>query len=323
MDEYSVEGIAADPVQLPPGVTSDAKRLAFSSTVERYNHYVFRFPAKFHPPVARALINDFSNIGDRVLDPFCGSGTLLVEGLLAGRSVVGTDVDPLAIFISSAKTTRYDLDALANLTAELVETLELWRDRDEHRFGPFTADINEKSFASASRRYRQFIPAIPKLKHWFRLRVIFQLAKILSVISEQFYARRELLFAELCFASIIRNASNADPVPVSGLEVTKHMRQREAEGRIIDPYALMIQALQRTEEAMRAFAEARRGRYAKTFVTDVRNLDVRRTGTIDAAITSPPYLSAVDYYRRHQLEMFWLKLVQSHDERLSLLAHYT
>src|SRR6266849_1523167 len=72
---------------------------------ERYTHYLFRFPAKFHPPVVRHLIHAYTGIGDSILDPFCGSGTLLVEALLAGRNAVGLDVDPVAAFISRVKCT--------------------------------------------------------------------------------------------------------------------------------------------------------------------------------------------------------------------------
>jgi hypothetical protein len=42
------------------------------------SHYLFRFPAKFHPPVARALLERHAPKRGFVLDPFCGSGTLLV-----------------------------------------------------------------------------------------------------------------------------------------------------------------------------------------------------------------------------------------------------
>ena len=42
----------------------------------------------------------------------------------------------------------------------------------------------------------------------------------------------------------------------------------------------------------------------------------------DAVLTSPPYHGAVDYYRRHQLEMFWLALTETQAERLELLKRY-
>ena len=43
---------------------------------------------------------------------------------------------------------------------------------------------------------------------------------------------------------------------------------------------------------------------------------------VDAIVTSPPYHQAVDYYRRHTLEMFWLGLVNSRQDRLRLRSKY-
>jgi hypothetical protein len=51
-------------------------------------------------------------------------------------------------------------------------------------------------------------------------------------------------------------------------------------------------------------------------------LSIRGTGLIDCVITSPPYLTAVNYYRRHQLEMFWLGLTHTTAERLELMPRY-
>src|SRR4051794_14327894 len=82
-----------------------ARRFAFRAERDaRYTHHLFRYPAKFHAPVARGLLETFTSPGARVLDPFCGSGTLLVEGALTGRHAVGHDIDPLAVFISSVKS---------------------------------------------------------------------------------------------------------------------------------------------------------------------------------------------------------------------------
>ncbi len=215
---------------------TDMSRFDFTADSERYNHNVFRFPAKFHPPVARALIEAYSKPGDRILDPFCGSGTIPVEGLLAGRSVVGTDIDPLAIFVSQAKTAAYDLPALKAATDQLIVQLEKLRSKDETAHGDFTKDIDDETYRRLIRPLQAYVPAIPRLDHWFRKRVTVQLARLAAEIKKLSDDVDVRLFLSLCFGSVIRNASNADPVPVSGLEVTKHMREKEAAGRIVDPY---------------------------------------------------------------------------------------
>jgi methylase of polypeptide subunit release factors len=302
-----------------------SRPLEYENRQNAYNHNVFRFPAKFHPPVARALVQSFSRPGHRLLDPFCGSGTLLVEALLAERSVVGTDVDPLAIFVSRAKTLPYCVESLKQTAEQLAAIFERRRMSDLSRFGPFTQDIERKEVNRAfPNKARPFVPPIPNLTHWFRCRVTMQLATIASDMAERVSSPGDRCFFYLCCASIIRNASNADPVPVSGLEVTKHMLRREAVGRVVDPYELIIAAIRRNLLATESFVIARRGKagLGRVAVADARELSVIGTGPVDAVITSPPYLNAVDYYRRHQLEMFWLGLVGSQEERLHLVPKY-
>ena len=63
-------------------------------------HGFHAYPARTHPVTARLLIEDFAPPGGVVLDPFCGSGTVLVEAMLAGRSAIGTDLNPIAIMLA-------------------------------------------------------------------------------------------------------------------------------------------------------------------------------------------------------------------------------
>jgi len=49
------------------------------------------------------------NKSKNILDPFCGSGTTLVEGILAEHNVIGIDIDPLSALISKVKTTIVDI----------------------------------------------------------------------------------------------------------------------------------------------------------------------------------------------------------------------
>ncbi|MGB7533970.1 MAG: DNA methyltransferase [Halobacteriota archaeon] len=70
--------------------------------------------AKTHPPmylmhkywarkpsnVVRAYIEHYSEVGDIILDPFCGSGPTPIEAIKTGRKAVAVDLDPMAIFIT-------------------------------------------------------------------------------------------------------------------------------------------------------------------------------------------------------------------------------
>ncbi len=109
-------------------------------------HYLFRYPAKFHPPVARALIERYSKPGELVLDPFCGSGTLMVEAVTLGRNAVGSDIDPIAVFISGVKTQRIRLSALHTSAEILLGHIDKLRRADSEYLDRQFHDLTEKEY---------------------------------------------------------------------------------------------------------------------------------------------------------------------------------
>ncbi len=286
-------------------------------------HYLFRFPAKFHPPVVAALFERFTESGDVVLDPFVGSGTGLVEGVLLDRKCIGVDIDPVAVAVSRAKTRRYDVEDVRRASNRLLAALEpLDRSTDEYTRLAFD-DLTAEELADTLAREQLWVPAIPNLEHWFRRYVIVDLARIHRQVLRRRAdeATRALLL--LFFGSIVRNASNADPVPVSGLEVTSHMRRLDEKGRVVDPFALMRKAVRRGVEAVEAWMVALENREAPLVLEADATAEIEGLPPkVDAVITSPPYHNAVDYYRRHQLEMFWLGMTRDQTARLELLPHY-
>ena len=73
--------------------------------ISGYTHKFYRYPARFSPEFASSVIDNFSNPGDLILDPFMGGGTTLVEGLVANRRVIGCDLNEVSVFVSKVKTT--------------------------------------------------------------------------------------------------------------------------------------------------------------------------------------------------------------------------
>jgi len=87
-------------------------------------HEYYRYPARFPPTFAAAAIEAFTAPGQLVLDPFAGGGTTLVEARLRGRPAVGSDLNPLAVFVSSVKTrplSDRSLDAVLGWQAGLPD----------------------------------------------------------------------------------------------------------------------------------------------------------------------------------------------------------
>src|SRR5580704_5006582 len=91
---------------------------------ERATHYIHPYPAKLLPQIpAFFLSNTLLSVPKSVvLDPFCGSGTVLLESIIHGRSAIGADSNPLARLITTAKVTTC---SIPNLRRDLAAILEV------------------------------------------------------------------------------------------------------------------------------------------------------------------------------------------------------
>src|SRR5258706_3015472 len=92
------------------------------SLQDRAFHDWYRFVLSFPPHLVRDYINKFElNQKSVVLDPFCGTGTTLVEVKLAGMNAVGLEGNPFPYFASSVKTDwNLDADLLSSNTKKIA-----------------------------------------------------------------------------------------------------------------------------------------------------------------------------------------------------------
>ena len=90
-------------------------------------HSLFPYRGKFHPQMIRALLNIAGvKVGDTVLDPMGGSGTLATEANLIGINAVSVDVSPFCSLMARVKTFALDLDIerLRRITKDVNQILE-------------------------------------------------------------------------------------------------------------------------------------------------------------------------------------------------------
>ncbi len=247
-------------------------------------HQLDKYPAKMIPHMARFLIERVSEPGDTVLDPFCGTGTVVREALALGRNAIGLDVNPLATLFTHVKVQNYHRKALERQLAELLE--EFRRQKPTIVFG------------------------FPNAEYWFTPATLRKLAIIRSVVDRlpQKVPSPYPDFWRAVLASIVRQASRADnrgPKPF----ISKRARERK-KGINCNPFTLFARAGQARIDLLGSSAdkfgdsrvEVMHGN-AKTLPTSMRTVGV------DAVVTSPPYLNAQDYYRSCKLELWVLGLL--------------
>ncbi len=255
-------------------------------------HGIHKFPAKFFPELPRYLIRKYSEKGDSVLDPMCGSGTTLLEAMLNDRIGIGVDIDPIARLISKVKTTPINTDSLMLASESLLTRIQ--------------KTVHDES-------YECIIPEFNYRDNWFQPFVLEELAILLDSINktQSLHPEKEEIgdFFRVVLSSIIRDVSNADP------HCTRTVLRKKVVKKIEpgDTVSRFIQTLARQQIAMNEFMNAvdklETGHVRLPKGTAIQtNLE---EDSIDLAVTSPPYINAVDYPRTHQLEMYWLGLLGS------------
>ncbi|MFW9890430.1 MAG: DNA methyltransferase, partial [Candidatus Thorarchaeota archaeon] len=178
-------------------VPDKARILIISQDQTFLTHGIHKFPAKFFPELPRYLLKRYSKPRQVVLDPMCGSGTVILEAMLANRIGVGVDIDPMARLITRVKTTPIDQSVLDSAAYDL---LSLIRERNG------SCD---------------FAPSVPEFNYrdtWFKNFVLRELAMIRDSIRDVKISGRNMGscqdirdFMRVVFSSIIRDVSNADP----------------------------------------------------------------------------------------------------------------
>ena len=90
----------------------------------KHVHRLHPYLGKFIPQLVEALLGRYVPARGRVLDPFAGSGTTLVQSLESGRDAVGVDIAAFNCLLMEVKTRRYDLFALESELRDVVRRVE-------------------------------------------------------------------------------------------------------------------------------------------------------------------------------------------------------
>ena len=280
-----------------------------------YTHQIHNYPAKVlaYIPIYFLSTENFCPKNEKVLDCFTGSATVLLECLVNGnikRNCLGVEINPLARLIAKVKVTPLDLKKLSEEKDKLF-----------NRIGS-TKEVNIQKFRN--------------IDFWFSHKAQKDLTKI-KIAIQQTNNRDIQDFFWVCFSSVIRKCSYADPhiPPPVIFKVKDNMKNKEKVQLMIkekqNPHCfeyfkeaiennlIRIEKLNGVDEVYSGkvdckiiWDDARDIKVSKMVgrgMLDKTNFQKLKDESIGMIITSPPYIAAQKYVRTTTLEMFWLDLI--------------
>lgn len=270
------------------------------NTSERYTHLIHSYPAKLlsNIPFFFLQTDYFCPKDGIVLDPFCGTGTVMLEANISGRCAMGADANPLAVLIAQVKTTYIPVDKLQRTLATVM--------------------------ARARRNKVDVLEDIEPIKRWFSPSTIQQLARLEDSI-EKIYFKDQRRFFMLCLSNMIKKVSYADPSISVPVKLNPERFSQSVERKKAAEFKLQtlqcIDVFEKFEDICKLNIkrnETLQSIYEKGVKTDLISNDARRltenygggkllaSESIDMILTSPPYAGAQKYIRASWLNLFWL-----------------
>lgn len=301
---------------------------------KEFTHGLHNYPAMMVSPISRNIIRLVKEIQpvNALLDPFAGSGTVLVEGMLSGiEKVAGNDINPLALLLTKVKTTPIQTESLNKEAEELLTRVKIRREMlkesidsvDSYMIDTLGLDVAEKKGwgDEASKYLQQFcterkldvaIPNFKNLGYWFRPRVILELSILKSEIEKvEDKDIRDFIFIAMSESiRLISNRRNGE---------FKMFRMPVAKVKSFNPdvYSEFEKILYRNISKMNDFCRALEEADAHPDIAVFRNntctLEDVPEETYDLVITSPPYgdsRTTVAYGEYSRLSLQWINLFE-------------
>lgn len=251
-------------------------------------HSFHEYKGRFYPQIVKSFIN-YAGLKkqDIVLDPFCGSGTTLVESLLYGVNSVGVDINPIAVLLANAKVKSLMLgEESLNRIMEKINSID-------EKTGWNDIDIDD---------YRLKLDVEYLLK-WFpinNLKKIFFIQNLIDSLIDE----NSILFARVILSNLLRKFSYQDPT-----QLRIRRRKDKPDETLIKAFKVDILSKINTLTKFLKFKHFALSSNVQINLGDIRNLTKTANlekGTIDLVITSPPYATALPYVDTDRLSLFAL-----------------
>jgi len=293
-------------------INGDANKL---SVVDRPAHDWYRFVLSFPPHLVRDSLKRLG-IGPRhvVLDPFCGTGTTIVECMKLGIPSIGIEANPMAYFASRVKTDwSPDPDGLldhANAVAERANA-KLESDGIEDNTPLPLFHAGRRSHHDQNPVLRTLVPEKHKLLLTnsispLPLHKTLALLDCLSDYRDARYHNHELLALA---KALVHSISNLHFGPEVGVGTPK------TDTPVVSAWLTEIEAMAYGLRTLQTIKSAS----AQVYHADSRRIiEIVTSRSVDAVITSPPYPNEKDYTRTTRLESVLLDFIRNKEDLRAL-----
>lgn len=256
-----------------------------NADTKTYTHCYHSYPAMMIPKVAGRLLDTYGKNSKYLFDPYCGTGTSLVEANLRGINAFGIDINPLARLIAESKTTILPL-----------QTLDL-----------YLKDFNDYIFTSkfGIKKGNIKIPNFPNIDFWFKKDAQEKLAVIKAYI-ENLSDDNVKKFFKVAFSETVRDVSLTKK---GEFKLVRILQDRINEFNP-DVLGIMESKLSRNRKGLKKYMEDKRNNAACVIFNSNTVTDIPADlGDIDIVVTSPPYgdsKTTVAYGQFSRLANQWL-----------------
>ncbi len=241
-------------------------------------HGYHPFHAKFIPQIPGTIIEHLTKKGDVVLDPFCGSGTTLVESKILHRNSIGVDISPLATLITKVKTTFISPKKLEAESEKLHKMIE------GHKADPV-------------------IPDFPDKEVWYNKKTLKELGNIWGqILTFQKKDPNAFDFFQVAFSSILKTVANRSEHWNWAFIGDNLLPKID---KYVNPHKYFYNTVDRMIGGMHEFREVKTDNWTKVLRMDTKEISKKIRSEVDLIITSPPYCFAVDFNRYYRLSYYW------------------
>ena len=237
-----------------------------TADTKEFTHNLHSYPAMMIPQVARRLLRVYGKSVTSLIDPFMGSGSVLVEGMLhePTTTLYGIDINPLAILIAKAKTTPLKPELLEKGFSRISSNIEYKKDADLGFFN------------------------LQNISYWFKQNVIEALSKLKKSIDEIEHEKIRNFFL-VCFSETVRKVSNTR----QGEFKLYRIEEKKLAAHSPDTISIFNQIVKRNIKGMHAFYSSLKfldkKNEVKIYKEDTRLKTSIPSDSCDILVTSPPY----------------------------------